>query len=908
MKKLSIIYFLFIFLLQALFCENVKLELSAKSTKLPIYVIDCFTSWKKVPMLYDSSNSVHSIDLDLKSGSYKYCFVQGESIFRDPTNSFYGGAYSNSLLVVHEEKPRISRILPENGSILDVNDSLIYIFYKTSNSLDLQKSVFLINGEEVTPSTVDTNILGISVKDLSNGLHSFYFQLVNIRGKNSLPFQGAYKIKKINSPPQAEAGYAYIAQVGETIKLCGLNSSDPDYDPIRLFKWRLCEESKWIEFLTSDTLPEPKIKVLKEGVYQFTLSVSDGEEWSKPDTGLILAVQSIKKKIPFSLNEDSLVIGNARLDLQKVSLVGEFNDWDPSRHPLEKNNGIWETELFLQPGIYEYKFILNDCMKINDPANQAKIEDRGNGYNSLIHVTPPDSLLEYKIGIENNKIFIYPQNATEILHKRGKRFGFLSTKIYKCNDPNNIGNVDFYVNGSLLLFKSDDSSSGNYFYLYLKAGDYYSPLYSFLQKSENDSLKIFKEDFPPNWVQRSSLYEIQSSSLSLKNKKDKLKFIRNQIEFFKKSNMQSLELIPIYPSSNADFCAPTDFFQVDSKWIGNMTFSQFLDDLHKHEKKLFFNFIAAYSGDQHPFFISAYSSPNSFFREFYQFCGKRKYKYHNGAEQLPLLNYNSTVVRQYMKEAALYWVKQGVDAFRCDAAGRIPNSFWEFLRKEIKRINPSFVLLNDSLKSNPSYYQNGFDFVFDTRLLNTLIDFSQGKRSHRSISLNFLKYLLNLDKRPVVINYLDSRVTTKLLTDLGEDNAKPCIAFLILTNTLSVIPSGMFTESKNEWKLPFLKIGSPRNNRFFEYVNALIAIQKKLSNYGPFKLSSDWQDDLIILSNYKYSLLFNFTDKYIDYQSSREPKKMKYLNFKDLKIKDTDKFWGNTYKIPPKSFIILEGE
>jgi len=45
---------------------------------------------------------------------------------------------------------------------------------------------------------------------------------------------------------------------------------------------------------------------------------------------------------------------------QDIFLAGSFNDWDPTRTPLERQgDGSWKAELELAPGQYEYKFIVD---------------------------------------------------------------------------------------------------------------------------------------------------------------------------------------------------------------------------------------------------------------------------------------------------------------------------------------------------------------------------------------------------------------------------------------------------------------------------------------------------------------------------------------------------------------------
>jgi 1,4-alpha-glucan branching enzyme len=66
------------------------------------------------------------------------------------------------------------------------------------------------------------------------------------------------------------------------------------------------------------------------------------------------------KKILFSLKAD-----NAK----KVSLVGEFNNWNPDADPMRRDeNDTWTKAKILSPGNIEYKFWV-DGQWIQDPEN-----------------------------------------------------------------------------------------------------------------------------------------------------------------------------------------------------------------------------------------------------------------------------------------------------------------------------------------------------------------------------------------------------------------------------------------------------------------------------------------------------------------------------------------------------------
>jgi hypothetical protein len=52
-----------------------------------------------------------------------------------------------------------------------------------------------------------------------------------------------------------------------------------------------------------------------------------------------------------------------------VAVVGDFNDWDPSAHPLERARagGLWTVTIPLTPGRHRYAFIVDGRRWVPDP-------------------------------------------------------------------------------------------------------------------------------------------------------------------------------------------------------------------------------------------------------------------------------------------------------------------------------------------------------------------------------------------------------------------------------------------------------------------------------------------------------------------------------------------------------------
>ena len=69
-----------------------------------------------------------------------------------------------------------------------------------------------------------------------------------------------------------------------------------------------------------------------------------------------------------------------------VSLVGDFNDWDPARSPMRTAQGVWATAVRLAPGRYRYAFLVNGVEWRADPAAPAAKDDEFGTPSSVVTV------------------------------------------------------------------------------------------------------------------------------------------------------------------------------------------------------------------------------------------------------------------------------------------------------------------------------------------------------------------------------------------------------------------------------------------------------------------------------------------------------------------------------------------
>ncbi len=74
---------------------------------------------------------------------------------------------------------------------------------------------------------------------------------------------------------------------------------------------------------------------------------------------------------------------------QTVSVVGDWNQWDPEANVMRDTDedGIWEIRLELEEDqVYQYQFIINDDRWVPDPQAPVQVDDGFGGTNSVLDV------------------------------------------------------------------------------------------------------------------------------------------------------------------------------------------------------------------------------------------------------------------------------------------------------------------------------------------------------------------------------------------------------------------------------------------------------------------------------------------------------------------------------------------
>jgi maltose alpha-D-glucosyltransferase / alpha-amylase len=199
----------------------------------------------------------------------------------------------------------------------------------------------------------------------------------------------------------------------------------------------------------------------------------------------------------------------------------------------------------------------------------------------------------------------------------------------------------------------------------------------------------------PLWFKQAIVYEIHIRAFQDSNA-DGLGDIPGLIErlpYLETLGINCLWLLPMYPSPlEDDGYDISDYFRIHPDYGTLEDFRRLIDEAHDRGIRILTELVFNHTSDQHAWFQQARAEPASPLRDWYvwsdtddRYRGARiifsdtersnwtwdpvakKYFWHRFFSHQPDLNYDNPAVQDAMMDVSRFWLRMGVDGFRCDA-------------------------------------------------------------------------------------------------------------------------------------------------------------------------------------------------------------------------------------------------
>jgi glycosidase len=718
------------------------------------------------PLKDDNEDDIWETEICLDPGWHEYRFIlnKGERWLRDPQNTCYGGQNSNSLVYVNKIQPPIFKaIFPASGSWLYKNPGDGYINLSASmSSYPELEFRFYINSRPILLTEKDS-LYFFTFAPETEGEHGWEFRIEEKNGQLIHRRQGFWQINYHNQKPIADAGFTKFTIPNKGVGLNGGLSQDPDFEPLTKFRWSILNDlSGEFEIINPD-MPFPQFRATKPGTYQIELTVWDSLGASASDITEVVVLNARDETVRFEYNPALY-----KDPVKRVGLVGEFNQWKSGIDTLcyDPQNQIWNTNLQLKNGMYEYKYVINNKSWIVDPDNQNRIEDGWNGYNSLKRV---DHNLTVSFDSNPEKL---SETANDIVFRiDNQRNEAVSIRWY-----GDIQNPDekWSGKGEMLRFEKRNSPGNYYFYAIAeKDGRFADPV--ILQVNHFDKTWCGRFDESPAWVDTSVIYEI---FLRKYQSPGSFRKLLGELDNLKDLGIDALWLMPVTDGPTEHGYAPTNLFDAEEDYGTLQEYQQLIDSAHKRGMRIIFDYIANHISDQHRFVREAFENPQSPLRQWFYWNEDGGWGYHNDWDNLVNLNYNSTMVYNYMLDVARFWASLGVDGLRCDVAWAVPHSFWKVFRRELKKLNPDILLINEVLPRQQAFHDFEFDMSYDTDLYGNMLDVLRGKKPLSALEYIIRKASANYPSSARHLRYIENHDLPRFISQFSRRQTEVMAALL----------------------------------------------------------------------------------------------------------------------------------
>ena len=413
-----------------------------------------------------------------------------------------------------------------------------------------------------------------------------------------------------------------------------------------------------------------------------------------------------------------------------VQISGDMNDWNPVKTNLRLNDSIWETDILVYPGKYQYKIVADGEMML-DPENPETIDNNIGGSNSVLRagsVNPPGAPFLYSHKIGNNELIIGVQNkAKEFFvfwqnHRLDSTFVKQDSAVLKVKIPRNAKQYD---RSWIRVWAYNGSGTSNEVLIPLEEGQVITDA-ARLTRSDKHAMIIyfmmvdrFMNGNPDN-----------DAPLKDKDVDPKLNFQGGDLAgimkkvgdgYFNNLGVNTLWISPItqnppdawneYPPPHRKFSGyhgywPITLTTVDTRFGTGEEFRKLVSMTHAQDMNVILDFVSnhvhqeSHIYKEHPDWATPLILPNR----------KKNIRLWNEQrlttwfdEFLPTLDLSKPEVCNMMSDSALFWIREyDLDGFRHDAVKHTPEIYWRTLTKKISE--------QVVIPENKSIYQIGETF------------------------------------------------------------------------------------------------------------------------------------------------------------------------------------------------------
>jgi glycosidase len=249
-------------------------------------------------------------------------------------------------------------------------------------------------------------------------------------------------------------------------------------------------------------------------------------------------------------------------------------------------------------------------------------------------------------------------------------------------------------------------------------------------------------------------------------------------EYFNELGVDLLYLTPIFEAGTNHKYDSIDYKKIDKQFGTMEDFKRLVSLCKKNNIRLILDGVFNHSSSMHEWYLKANEGIKGY-KDFYKRNREGYILFWRGVKTLPVLNHENEEVRKYLYESEdgviLFWLNEGIDGFRLDAAEELGKKPISLIRKNMKKKYPDSLLIGEIIDSyGKEWLSSGLldglmNYVFRGATVNFLTGKNNGNKYLKELTKMYNEY--PKEKLYVSWNIISTHDTNRMLYDLDGDES-----------------------------------------------------------------------------------------------------------------------------------------
>ncbi len=295
----------------------------------------------------------------------------------------------------------------------------------------------------------------------------------------------------------------------------------------------------------------------------------------------------------------------------------------------------------------------------------------------------------------------------------------------------------------------------------------------------------------PEWAAQANIYEVNVRQYTPSGT---LEAFAKHLPRLKEMGVDILWFMPVYPISEArrkgslgSYYAVADYTAVNPAFGTMEEFKALVNQIHDMDMRVILDWVPNHTGWDHPWITEhpEYYTQDSLGNVIDPIDPKTGESW--GWTDVADLNYDNAALREAMIGEMLFWLEEvGIDGYRCDVAGEVPDDFWAQVVPRLRAANPELFMLAESdhpPHRNEEWFAMNYGWEFH-HLMNAI---AKGEQSPLAIDTVLAKKAA-VYNRGYFMNFLTNHDENSWQGTIEERMGPAADAMAVLAFTIDGMP------------------------------------------------------------------------------------------------------------------------